>query len=83
MIDREYLQEAFAFGYPSPNVSDTGLFYRQPPIHQVVFYQSGIGTDNLYDEIVNGTQSCLANPAFYLTDRSACKGVTGANLGLY
>ncbi|EIW64595.1 uncharacterized protein TRAVEDRAFT_111927 [Trametes versicolor FP-101664 SS1] len=29
----------------------------QPPIHQVVFYQSGIGTDNLYDEIVNGTQS--------------------------
>ncbi|KAI0639477.1 hypothetical protein C8Q77DRAFT_1163987 [Trametes polyzona] len=26
----------------------------QPPIHQVVFYQSGIGTENIYDQIVNG-----------------------------
>ncbi|OSD03140.1 hypothetical protein PYCCODRAFT_1366050 [Trametes coccinea BRFM310] len=26
----------------------------RPPIHQVVFYQSGIGTDNLYDELVDG-----------------------------
>ncbi|KAM5536247.1 hypothetical protein V8D89_010146 [Ganoderma adspersum] len=25
-----------------------------PPIHQVVFYQSGIGTENLYDKIVDG-----------------------------
>ncbi|PIL31891.1 hypothetical protein GSI_06595 [Ganoderma sinense ZZ0214-1] len=25
-----------------------------PPIHQVVFYQSGIGTENLYDRIVDG-----------------------------
>lgn len=64
-------------------VSDTGLFSRQPPIHQVVFYQSGIGTDNLYDEIVNGTQSCLANATFTFTNRGAFQGVTGANLGLY
>ncbi|KAI0669822.1 hypothetical protein C8Q78DRAFT_976460 [Trametes maxima] len=28
----------------------------QPAIHQVVFYQSGIGTENLYDEIVNGSK---------------------------
>ncbi|KAI0756918.1 hypothetical protein C8Q80DRAFT_1131135 [Daedaleopsis nitida] len=25
-----------------------------PPIHQVVFYQNGIGTDNIYDKIVGG-----------------------------
>lgn len=28
-----------------------------PPIHQVVFYQSGIGTANLYDSVVDGTAS--------------------------
>ncbi|KAI0651927.1 hypothetical protein C8Q79DRAFT_1005177 [Trametes meyenii] len=34
----------------------------QPAIHQVVFYQSGIGTENLYDEIVNGvTGASLAS----------------------
>ncbi|KAI0825059.1 hypothetical protein BC628DRAFT_1375260 [Trametes gibbosa] len=34
----------------------------QPPIHQVVFYQSGIGTENLYDEVVNGvTGASLAS----------------------
>ncbi|KAH9944322.1 uncharacterized protein BXZ73DRAFT_96809 [Epithele typhae] len=26
----------------------------EPPVHQIVFYQSGIGTDNLYDKIVDG-----------------------------
>ncbi|KAI0735094.1 hypothetical protein C8Q76DRAFT_791673 [Earliella scabrosa] len=25
-----------------------------PPVHQVVFYQNGIGTENLYDKIVSG-----------------------------
>ena len=29
----------------------------EPPIHQVVFYQSGIGTENLYDKIVDGELS--------------------------
>ncbi|KAI0361533.1 hypothetical protein OH77DRAFT_1391827 [Trametes cingulata] len=28
----------------------------QPPIHQVVFYQSGIGTENVYDQIVNASK---------------------------
>ncbi|KAI9069965.1 hypothetical protein FKP32DRAFT_1558689, partial [Trametes sanguinea] len=28
----------------------------RPPIHQVVFYQSGIGTDNIYDEVVDGSK---------------------------
>ncbi|KAH9898325.1 hypothetical protein C8Q73DRAFT_641764 [Cubamyces lactineus] len=27
----------------------------EPAIHQVVFYQSGIGTENIYDEVVDGT----------------------------
>ncbi|TBU45101.1 hypothetical protein BD309DRAFT_860932 [Dichomitus squalens] len=32
------------------------------PIHQVVFYQSGIGTENLYDKVVDGvTGANLAN----------------------
>ncbi|KAI0724628.1 hypothetical protein C8T65DRAFT_714709 [Cerioporus squamosus] len=33
-----------------------------PPIHQVVFYQSGIGTENIYDKIVDGvTGASLAS----------------------
>ncbi|RPD55809.1 hypothetical protein L227DRAFT_614943 [Lentinus tigrinus ALCF2SS1-6] len=33
-----------------------------PPVHQVVFYQNGIGTENLYDKIIDGvTGASLAN----------------------
>ncbi|KAI0375074.1 hypothetical protein BV20DRAFT_934232 [Pilatotrama ljubarskyi] len=36
----------------------------QPPIHQVVFYQSGIGTENIYDQIVNGEPSVKVEEAY-------------------
>ncbi|KAI0734438.1 hypothetical protein C8Q72DRAFT_880101 [Fomitopsis betulina] len=52
-----------------------------PPIHQIVLYQSGIGSaHNLYSEVIDGTTR-LYRPlkeGYYLT---SLEGTTGASLG--
>lgn len=43
--------------FDNPGVHTHETRFSNPPIHQVVFYQSGIGTENLYDKIVDGEVS--------------------------
>ena len=43
--------------FNNPCVRAHETCFSDPPIHQVVFYQSGIGTENLYDKIVDGEVS--------------------------
>ncbi len=69
--------------FDNPCVHAHETCFSNPPIHQVVFYQSGIGTDNLYDKIVDGEVSFNIVWQAGRTDDEwlGSSGVTGANLG--
>lgn len=54
--------------------------YNKFPIQQIVFYQSGIGTENnLWSEYVDGKMTSDVLSEFCL--RSSSSGATGASLG--